>query len=262
LDGPVAFAADGLNRVFFVDPPSRFVHKFESNGTPLLSFEDARVVHAAGIAVDSGGAIYVADAQRGVIFVYFPDGTFLHVMQSAPQPHFSGSMGIGVDQDGNVYVPDPARSRVIKFDSHQRLVKSWTAPKTPAPGERPTSVATAQDGSVLVAFFSTGRIEKYSSEGTWLASWLTSDSSSSESLTLSGFTAGDGYLFTMSAVSPRIHVWTLDGQRKIDGDLGEHVGAVASPQIAVTPHSELLVFDPAAPRVYRFQMHLDTKEQK
>jgi len=262
LDGPVAFATDSLSRVFFVDPVSGFVHKFESNGTPLLSFEDARVRHAAGIAVDSGGAIYVADAQRGSILIFFPDGTFLHAMRSAPQPHFSGPMGISVDQDGNVYMPDPARSRVIKFDHRGRLVKSWTAPKNPTADERPSGVATAQDGSVFVAFFKTGRIEKYSPDGTWVASWMTWDSPSSESHTISGFTAGIGDVFAMSPTPPQIHVWTLDGQHRIDGDLAEHLGTVVSPQIAVTPHGELLVLDPSAPRVFRFQMHLDTKEQK
>jgi hypothetical protein len=28
----------------------------------------------------------------------------------------------------------------------------------------------------------------------------------------------------------------------------------------VTPHAELLVFDPAAPKVFRFRMHLENKE--
>jgi streptogramin lyase len=261
LDGPVAFATDELNRVFFVDPASGFVHKFESKGTPLLSFEDARFHHAAGIAVDSGGAIYVADAQRGSILIYFPDGTFLHAMQSAPQPHFSGPLGISVDQDGNVYMPDPARSRVIKFDGRGRLVRSWTAPQKAAPDERPTAVATVEDGSVFVAYFKTGRIEKYSSDGTLVASWMTSDRPT-ESQSISGFTAGGGYVFAMTATPLQIHVWKLDGRHTLDGDLAEHLGAIASPQIAVTPHSELLVLDPSAPRVFRFQMHLETKEQK
>ena len=42
LDGPVAFAVDVLGNVFFADPGAGFVHKFESKGTPLLSFEDPR----------------------------------------------------------------------------------------------------------------------------------------------------------------------------------------------------------------------------
>ena len=62
---------------------------------------------------------------------------------------------------------------------------------------------------------------------------------------------------------PQIRVWTLDGQRKLDADLGEHLGGDhAAPQIAVTPHAELLVFDPSAPRVFRFRMHLETKEHE
>src|SRR4029077_10285523 len=56
LDDPVSLAADSLGNVFFVDPAAGFVHKFESKGVPLQSFEDSRVRHAAGIAVDSGGA--------------------------------------------------------------------------------------------------------------------------------------------------------------------------------------------------------------
>jgi streptogramin lyase len=261
LDAPVAFATDSLNRVYFVDPAAGFVHKFESNGTPLLSFEETRVSHASGIAVDAGGAIYVADASRGVILVFFPDGTFLRNMQSAPQPHFSGTLGICVDDDGNVYQPDPARSRVIKFDSHARLVKSWTAPNKTNLGERPSSIATSPDGSVFVAFFDTGRIEKYSSEGVFLTSWVAADTGSGDSHPIASLAMGDGFVFTITTAPVRIHVWTLGGQHSRDGDLGDHVGEIASPQIAVTPHSELLVFDPATPRVYRYRLHLDTKEQ-
>src|SRR5712692_6103569 len=103
LDAPAAFAADSLGRVFFADPGSGFVHKFESSGTPLLSFEDSRVHHASGIAVDSGGAIYIADAERGNILIFFPDGTFLRPMRIAPQRHFSGPLGISVDDEGHLY---------------------------------------------------------------------------------------------------------------------------------------------------------------
>src|ERR1700680_196211 len=102
LDQPVAFTADVLGNVFFADPGAGFVHKFESKGTPLLSFEDPRLHRASGIAVDSGGAIYVADAERGSILIFFPDGTFLKTVQIPPQPHFSSVLGISVDDAGNL----------------------------------------------------------------------------------------------------------------------------------------------------------------
>ena len=68
------------------------------------------------------------------------------------------------------------------------------------------------------------------------------------------------FVFTMAASSAEIRVWTTDGQHKLDADLGTNLGKIAAPQIAVTPHAELLVFDPAAPRVFRFRMHLENKE--
>jgi sugar lactone lactonase YvrE len=261
LDDPVAFATDALGHVFFADPGAGYVHKFESNGTPLLSFEDARVRHASGIAVDSGGAIYIADAERGNILIFFPDGTFLRAMRIAPQRHFSGAFGISTDEYGNLYVPDPGRSRVLKFDNHGRLVKSWPAPQKAESGEeRPSSVAAAQDGSVFVAYFKTGRIERFSSDGSWMTSWTAASQQAGETNPITGFAVAGEFVYTLAASSGEIRVWTLEGQLSLEANLGEHLGPVAAPQIAVTPISEFLVFDPSASKVFRFRIHSGNKE--
>jgi tripartite motif-containing protein 71 len=261
LDAPVAFAADSLGNIFFADPAAGFVHKFESSGTPLQSFEDTRVRHAAGIAVDSGGAIYVADAQQGSIHVFFPDGTFFQSWHSAAQRHFSGALGIGIDEEGALYAPDPAKSRIMKFNNRGRLVKSWPAPqKAASADERPSWVSAEPDNSVFVAYFNTGRIEKFSSDGAWMASWSAGNSPTGEPIPITGFTVSGEFVFTMAASSTQIRVWTLDGQHKLDADLGASLGTIAAPQIVVTPHAELLVFDPPAPKVFRFRMHLENKE--
>jgi sugar lactone lactonase YvrE len=268
LDQPVAFATDAMNRVFFVDPAAELLDKFESGGTPLLSFQDSRLRYASGIAVDSGGAIYVADATHGIVMIFFPDGTFLRSVGTQAQPHFSGPLGISVDGDGNLYVPDPAHSRVEKFDSRGRQVKFWAAAKAAEPDDQPSSVATAQDGSVFVAYSKSGRVEKYTSDGSLVTAWNTVDTPSPDSSPMTGFAVAGQFVLTMTAASPQIRVWTLDGQHKLDADLGEHLGTIpiSAPQLAVTPHSELLVFDPSAPHVFWFRMHLDTrletKEQK
>jgi hypothetical protein len=257
LDTPAAFAADSLGRIFFADPGSGFVHKFESSGTPLLSFEDSRLHHASGIAVDSGGAIYIADVERGNILIFFPDGSFLRSMRIAPQRHFSGPLGIGVDDQGNLYVPGPAGSRIVKFDGRGRLAKSWKVPRNAASGdEKPLFVATSQDGSAFVAYPKTGRIEKYSSDGSWITSWIAVENGTATPGAISGFAVAGQYVFTCSATQPRFRVWTLDGQHKIDDNLGGYLDGVAAPQLAVTPGAELLVLDPVSPRVFRFRIHL------
>ena len=261
LDTPMAFAADSLGNIFFADPGAGFVHKFESNGTPLQSFEDSRLRHAAGIAVDSGGAIYVADAQRGSIHIFFPDGTFLQTWRFAAQRNFSGPLGIGTDEQGALYVPEPAHSRVLKFNNRGHLVKSWPAPqKALTADERPSWVFAEPDNTVYVAYFSTGRVEKFSSDGSWMTTWAAANTPSGETTPISGFAVAGGFVFTMAASSSEIRVWTIDGQHKLDADLETSLGKIAAPQIAVTPHEELLVFDPSAPKVFRFRMHLETKE--
>jgi sugar lactone lactonase YvrE len=261
LDQPVAFAVDSMGRIFFADPEAGFIHKFESNGTPLLSFEDTRVRHAAGIAVDAGGAIYLADAQQGTIHVFFPDGSFFQTWRSAAQRHFSGALGFGLDEEGTLYAPDPAKSRVMKFNNHGRLLKSWPAPqKALSPDERPSWISAEPDNSIFVAYFSTGRIEKFSSDGSSIALWRAANSPSGESSPLSGFAVSGEYVFTLAAASTEIRVWTLDGQHKLDADLGASVGKIAAPQIVVSPRQELLVLDPSTPKVFRFRMHLENKD--
>jgi DNA-binding beta-propeller fold protein YncE len=261
LDAPVSFVADSLGNIFFADPTAGFVHKFESKGTPLQSFEDSRLRHAAGIAVDSGGAIYVADAQRGAIHVFFPDGTFFQSWRTPAQRNFSGALGFGIDEEGALYAPDPANSRVLKFNNHGRLVKSWPAPqKAMSADERPSWVSAEPDNSVFVAYFSTGRIEKFSADGSEVTSWQAANTPSGESSPIAGFAVSAEFVFTMAASSSEIRVWTIDGQHKLDADLGASLGKIAAPQIAVTPHAELLVFDPSVPKVFRFRLHLENKD--
>jgi len=263
LDAPVSFAADNLGNIFFADPAAGFVDKFEANGTPLQSFEDASVRHASGIAVDAGGAIYLANAQQGNILVFFPDGTFFQSWRGAAERHFSGALGFSLDEEGTLYLPDATNSRVMKFNNHGHLLKSWPAPqKAQTPDERPSWISAEPDNSLFVAYFSTGRIEKFSADGSALASWPAAKTPSGESSPISGFTSNSDFVFTMAASSGEIRVWGMDGQHKLDADLESSLGKIAAPQIAVTPHAELLVFDPSVPKVFRFRMHLPEQETK
>ena len=257
FDLPVAFSADLQGNVYFADPGRGSVDKFEPSGTPLLSFEDGRLRHASGIAVDNGGAIYVADAQRGSIQIFFPNGDFLRTLRTPPQPHWSGPLGISVDASVNLFVPDPAHSSVLKFEGRGRLSKPWKAPQEAAPAnERPSGVAAGADGSIFVAYAKSGRIEKYSSDGALLTSWAAAPGPPGESDALTGIAVTVKFVFTAGPASPRIRVWTFDGQHKQDDDLEGRLNGINAVQLAVTPRDELLIFVPATSRVLRFRLHL------
>jgi DNA-binding beta-propeller fold protein YncE len=257
FDQPVAFSTDVQGNVYFADPGRGSVDKFEPKGTPLLSFEDGRLRHASGIAVDNGGAIYVADAQRGSILIFFPNGDFLRALRTPTQPHWSGPLGISVDASGNLFVPDPAHSRVLKFDARGRSSRPWKAPQEAAPAnERPSGVAAGADGSIFVAYAKSGLVEKYSSDGALLTNWNAAPAPPGESDALSGIAVTGKFVFTAGPASPRIRVWTLDGQPKVEADLEGRLNGINAVQLAVTPRDELLIFDPATSRVLRFRLHL------
>jgi len=261
LNAPVSFAVDALGDVYFADPGSGFVHKFQPGGTPLLSFDDPRLRHSSGIAVDAGGAIYVIDAAQGGINVFFPDGTFFQTWRTSPQRHFSGPVGISTDEKGTLFVPDLATSRIQKLSNRGHLLKSWAAPQKPvSPDERPSWVCAKPDDFIFVAYFNTGRIEKFSADGAPVTAWSAANSPSGEPAPITGFAVAGEYVFTMAAASSEIRVWTLEGQPKLTADLGANLGKIAAPQIVVTPHADLLVFDPSVPKVFRFRMHIETKE--
>jgi hypothetical protein len=258
LNKPVTFTADTRGRIYFADTAQGYVHKFEANGTPLLSFEDPRIRSAAGIAVDSGGAIYVLDAQHGNVLIYFPDGEFLRSMRVPALAHFSGILGITVDAEGDLYVPDPNRSRIQRFDSHGKLIKVWNAPPSGAPSQKPASIVVAPDDSLFVTYSGSARIDKFSRDGSLVTSWNaasnTTPSGSTDATAIAELAANSQFVFTIGAQAAEIGVWTPDGMHVLD--FADGLTDINMPLIAVTPDSELLVFDAASVRVFRFRIQV------
>ena len=123
LDKPVGPAVDVTARVYFADRGTGSVKKFTVGGVPLLAFDDSAILGAAGIAVDSGGAIYVADARAGLIRVFFPEGDLLRVIRVAPQRQFEGPFIFSTGADGQIFVPDPAGGRVQVFSPRGPLLR-------------------------------------------------------------------------------------------------------------------------------------------
>jgi DNA-binding beta-propeller fold protein YncE len=61
LQLPLSLATNAAGRVYIADAATNDINKFDAQGRPLLSFIDERPKRITGIAVDRGGAIYLAD---------------------------------------------------------------------------------------------------------------------------------------------------------------------------------------------------------
>jgi sugar lactone lactonase YvrE len=256
LAEPVGIAVDLNARVYLADRRTGLLQKFESGGVPLFSFEDRAVRSATSLAVDSGGAIYIADAHTGRMGIYFPDGAPLRNFRVAPQRGVDGSFGFSVAADGTVFVPDPDGGRVQAFRANGRLERIWRLPPA-STGEpaRPVAVAASLDEFVYVGDARTGRIVKYTHRGAQVAVW---EPPADAAAPLQGLALSRSHLFALRGATPRLEVWTLDGQLILtDGFDGRlNASPPASLSLTVSRDEQVFLLDPAQPRVLRFRLRL------
>ena len=256
LADPVGPAVDTFGRVYLASRSSGLLQKFDSAGVPLISFDADGVRHASGIAVDSGGGIYVADARAGEIRVYFPEGDFLRTLRVAPERNSEGPFGISIAADGAVIVPDPAGGRIQILSSQGRIERLWRVlPDAAGRPYKPVAAAVGPDGFVYVGDSQTNRVVKFTREGARVASW---DDSVDVPAPQLGLAVSSSYVFVLRGASPRIVVWTLDGRRLLADDLGGRLDAALpnAGNLALSPAGELIVLDPGRTRVLRFRIHL------
>src|SRR3954469_23961866 len=128
LAEPVAIAADVNGRVYVADRRSQVLQKFTSSGVPLFSYSDPSMRTTSALAVDGGGAIYVADAVAGRIWIHWPEGALLRSFRIAAQRATHSSFNFCITADGTIVVPDESGSRIQAFSSNGQLKAAWKLP--------------------------------------------------------------------------------------------------------------------------------------
>lgn len=255
LSIPTAIAADWLGNVYVVDAATRFVHKFNASGGPLLSFQDSRLKYPAGIAVDRGGAIYIADTARNSVLIFLPDGAFFKEIRGGPPGRFQTPREVEVDAEGRIFVLE-TRDRIQVFDPRGRFLRAIRGPTENAKELRPwLGMAVTADSYLYVMDLETARILKFTPEGQLDPSW----GSVPEPPMGMNLAASSKYLFLIDPGGLETDVWTLDGAHvgrfsTNRGQLPTHgmVGKV----LAVSPTGDLLILDPPNARILRFRINL------
>jgi len=148
----VADAGNQRVRVVREQPnSSRVVQTLAGDGT--VGYRDgagvqARFSNPQGVAVDAGGAVFVADAGNNRIRRIAPDGTVTTVAGdgtagyrngAGAQARFNGPRGVALDQQGNLYVADTGNSavRLINLSGDvQTVAGDGTAGNNDSPNAR------------------------------------------------------------------------------------------------------------------------------
>ncbi len=256
LNDPAALAVDSRGNVYIADRGSGFVHKFDAEGKPLLSFQDERLKQPAAIAVDAGGAIYVVDQRRRSVLIYYPDGTRYREIRSGA---LFTPLSVAVNAEGEIFVNDLRTGRVGKFTPEGRRVKSWEIGGPDFLGL--AVLACGPEGAVYVAELLNDRLRKFTRDGEPVAAWPLASPAIGEKNSLKHFRVGlavsENYVFVEDLTERRMGVWTLDGKLKLTDDLGGRLRSEDNPfrGFAVSPRGELLVLEGSRPGVMRFRIN-------
>jgi hypothetical protein len=250
LDQPTCIATDTIGDAYIADSGSHFVHKFDPRGTPLLSFQDPSLQDPDSIAVDSGGAIYVTDSPRRTTFIFLPNGDRYHELRVPPHGGSDDQLSVAVTDDGSIHILDPGAGRLYGYTNRFRSLQSWQ-PSANVPNIRvkPDAVAAGPNGDL---FFAAGtRILRFTARGNFVSEIDSPNELSRE------FCLSRNLVFAMGADGRMLHVWSLDGQPKLDIDLSPELGQGnrSAPPIAASPRQELLVLDSPESRVLRYRIN-------
>jgi hypothetical protein len=274
LDQPRAIATDEFAAVYLADAgvPSHFINKFTRGGHPLQSFEPTtQIKNPCAGAVDRGGAIYVLECGAGVLYLFSPEGKFLHSIRGGITASAKPS-SVAVDNDGRIYVAESGSKRVLTYTPLGHMLGSLGAKKTtPNNFIGADQVAASPDGGVYVSDSARQWIARIASDGSiensWTWTWTAEENnqpgtnvSDSKNKEMSYLAVTPKYvvLFTHSPSAPSIHVFSPDGREEHFAflkDLDSSLAGVIVGGVAVTPDGELVVLDTAVPRVLRFRLN-------
>jgi hypothetical protein len=142
------------------EPPPEFVLKWGTLGSGDGQFDNPN-----GIAVDSIGNVYVADAANRRVQKFDSNGNFLLKWGTSGSGNgqFTQANGIGVDQNSNVYVTDAGLNpRIQKFDSNGNFLLKWgTLGGGDGQFRAPIGVVAAAFGNVYVTEQVGHRVQKF-----------------------------------------------------------------------------------------------------
>jgi tripartite motif-containing protein 71 len=270
LSRPQWIATDFAGNIFVADYGSGFIHKFNFEGHPLLSFDDGVPRDPYRIIVDSGNGIYVLAEDSNSLYIYSPLGERFRNLFLAPQRAHQVAESVAVDDSGDIFVivgpsasqekGDAPRRELREYNARGRLLKTLAIPEGATSATFvPAALAAASDGYLYVVDASNAQVAKFTLSGDYVAAWSNPPSPGQSRDFDSpgrGIAVTSKYVFVPAPENRGVRAWTVDGHEKIVDDLGGRLsGSNGAYQLATSRRGELLVLDCTAAKILRFRIN-------
>jgi DNA-binding beta-propeller fold protein YncE len=171
-----AVGLDGDGNVYVLDTGNERVQKF----TPELDFvlewgksgvNDGEFQHPSDIAVRDDGMVFVSDATLNRVLQFDSAGKFVReIAPTTPDTEFFETARLGLDADGNLYVPAISRIYVFDPDGHQIRVIQTTETRNGSV-QVGNGAAVSASGFLYVSDWQASRIAVFTPEGKIVGYW-------------------------------------------------------------------------------------------
>ena len=196
---PTGIAVDDAGFVYVVDRDNNRIEKFDSDGDFVLTWgkdvnqaggdvctasdtcqagtsgsADGQFNIPSGLAVDSAGNVYVADALNDRIQKFSSSGTFIDKWgtHGSANGQFDLPIDVATDSLGEVYVTDSSNNRVQRFTSTGTFLGKWgSAGSAPGQFQSPSRLAIDSQRNVYVSDTGNDRIQVFRPTGAFVKQW-------------------------------------------------------------------------------------------
>ena len=179
--GPVsAVGVDRQGRVFVLHRgEGNPVICFSREGKFLFAWGQGLIKTGHGLRLDPQGFVWVTDIGHHQVYKFSPEGDLLQEFGSKDDPgdrldQFNEPTDMAFSAAGDIYITDGyGNSRILKFDSKGRLLRTWGHPgRNPGEFRTPHAICVDPEERIYVSDRSNDRIQVFDSEGRFLEEWF------------------------------------------------------------------------------------------
>ena len=195
------------HRVQVFNSSGGFQSTFGSFGTGNGQFNSPN-----GIAVGSGGNIYVADTNNRRVQIFNSSGVFQSAFGSngSGDGEFNFPAGIAVDGGGNIYVADSGNRHVQIFNSSGAFQSAFGSPGS-GNGQfnSPYGIAVGSGGNIYVADSGNHRVQVFNSSGAFQSTFGSLGTGNGQFYSPYGIAVdGGGNIYVSDADNDRVQVFS------------------------------------------------------